>query len=452
MGEQMKKNNILITFVIYTLFMFSNLIAKADTTRWPVPDWETSENLPQMDSKQCQSFKQYSVESKNIKTDGLLIIKNGLIQYENYSSAYDMNKPHALWSISKTITGALLGIADRDGRINLNQKLFNFYPKENMDKNYKKISINNLLYLDTGFIWDEESLDVSVNPVVAMLYGEGHKNMTNYAIKMQIIKEGPAFKWNYSTGTPTITMGVLHQIYGDQLYEDMPWRNLFNPLGIKTAVFERDLSGTYIGGAGVFATPRDIAKVGYLYLNQGKWNGEVIIPPDWIKKMLTPSPGYVSPGTVVTNISETGVYGGSIWLNRKAKEGFGKPYPNSPEDMFLAVGFMGQYLIMLPTQKMIIVRTGHDFQFNNKVDDFVSHAIACFHDPKYTIPNEKPRKKLPVNKIGDIIRGVKNAIEANTLQGSIAKSICSCHLVSEIDIPTCLKHNDLTLSKIFTKI
>ncbi|MDD4976542.1 MAG: serine hydrolase [Bacteriovorax sp.] len=453
----MQINKVMMLFIIYLFILFQNSNVSAEVTRWPVPDWETADNSSKMLSPQCQKFKEVSLNSKDVKTDGLLVIKDGLVQFEFYDSKNSINKPHALWSVTKTITAALLGIAERDGRINLDQKLYEYYPIIKKDtiynNNYKKISIKNLLYLDAGFIWNEASQDVSANPVIGMLYGTGHRDMATFAAKIKMIKKGPSYKWNYSTGIPTITMGVLKKIYGNESYEELPWRNLFNPLGITTAIFERDSSGTFIGGAGSFATLRDLAKIGYLYLNGGQWNGEVILTPEWIQKMLTPSPGYVSPGTVITDISDEGVYGGSIWLNRKIKDGFGKPYPYSPEDMYLAVGLLGQLIIMLPTQKMIIVRTGYGFGFNSKIDKFVSSAISCFHDPKYPLGKEiPPLKNPPKLGLGKIIMNVKNSVEANTLQGSIAKTVCSCHLVSGLDIPTCLERNDFTLSKLLTKL
>ncbi|MGZ3790283.1 MAG: serine hydrolase domain-containing protein [Bacteriovorax sp.] len=443
----MKKTKAYLYFIL-VFFNISN--ALANTTRWPIPDWEVADNASLMEQKTCKDFQDFSTRSSDFLTDDLLVIKDGQIVFEYYDSQYNANKPHALWSVSKTITGALLGTAVRDGRIGLNQSLHNFYPQENADENYRKIMIQNLLYLDTGYIWDESKLDILENPVLGMLFGKGHMDMARYAVTKKIIKEGPSYKWNYSTGTPTITMGVLKKIYGSE-YDDFPWRNLFNPLGMKNVAFERDGSGTFIGGASAFTTPRDLAKIGYLYLNNGIWNGEVLLPMEWIKLMLTPSPGYVSPGTVITNITEDGVYGGSIWLNREVKKGLGKPYPHSPEDMYLAIGFMGQYLIMLPSQKMIIVRMGHDRSANSKLDAFVSKAIACFYDPNYKVGEKLPKNPVQI-KIGNIIKNIKNAVQANALQASIAKTICSCHLISDIDINTCLDRYNFSLSSLLTKI
>lgn len=440
----------MMKIVVISLFSFIN-IASANTTLWPLPDWETSPKSNEIiKSHQCQKFINFATKSNQLKTDGLLVIKNGLIQYEFYDSKNNLNIAHPLWSISKTITATILGIATTDGRIALDQKLELFYPRPESSDAYKRISIKNLLYLDTGFIWDEAILDASLNPLIKMLYGQGHKDMAQFAASRNIIKEGPSYMWNYSTGGPTITMGILKKIYGDE-YSTMPWRNLFNPLNMKNIIFERDLSGTFVGGSSVYASVRDLAKIGYLLLNNGVWNDEQILPQDWVKTMLTPSPGYLSEGTIINNITDDGVYAGSLWLNSALKKGFGKPYPYSPADMFLSIGYNGQLLIMLPSQNMIIVRTGHDKEYNSNVDKFVSLAISCFHNSNYKIGT---KIKIPKHKMNfrQLILNVKNIIQAKTLQGSLAKIICSCHFVTGLDIPTCIKRNHFRYSELFTRM
>ncbi|MFA6238571.1 MAG: serine hydrolase [Bacteriovorax sp.] len=422
----------------------------SEQVRWPVPDWENFDNTERLKTKECRNFLDFAVNGDNFLTDGLIIIKDGMVHYEFYDSKHGPNTPHVMWSVSKTITAALLGIAENEGRINLDSELRNYYPKPDADENYQKITIKNLLYMDTGFYWDEDEVKIDRNPMVKMLYGTGHKDMAEFASSRKIIKEGPSYKWNYSTGIPTITMGVLKKVYGQEDIE-MPWRNLFNPLGMKSAVFERDQSGTFIGGSSFFVTPRDLAKLGYLYLNNGHWNGEILLPPEWIKKMLTPSPGYLSSGTIITDVVKDGVYGGSIWLNKETKKGKGRQFPNVPEDMYLALGFNGQLLIVIPSLKMIIVRTGHDLEFRSKLNEFMSRAIQCFEDPNHKIGSSGPTKTIKMG-LGTLIKNVKNGIEANTLQASIAKTICSCHFISGIDIPSCVKRNNFTMSKLFTKI
>jgi CubicO group peptidase (beta-lactamase class C family) len=418
--------------------------------RWPVPDWESAVNQSQLKTPQCEEFVDFATHTKKVVTDSLLVIKDGQIKYEYYDGTNGVEKPHILWSVSKTLTGVLLGTAVRDGRINLNQAVSDYFPSANPNRNYPNIELKNLLYLDAGYIWHEGLIDASENPVVSMLYGPGHTDMAAYAASRRMITQGPGYRWNYSTGLPTLTMGVLKKVYGDE-YDTMPWRNLFNPLGIKSASFERDSSGTFIGGANAYATSRDLAKIGYMFLHNGEWNGQMILPPEWMNVMLTPSPGYVSPGTIIEDVQDTGVYGGSLWLNKEVKKGQGKPYPYSPENMFAGIGYMGQLLIVLPTQNMVIVRTGYDHSFNDKIDAFVTRALSCFHDPKTKLAPvpEKHRDHISISKI---FKNIRNIVEAKTLQSSIAKIVCSCHLVSGVDINTCLKRHDFGVTKHITKI
>lgn len=431
--------------------MTTGQLNATEATRWPMPDWETFDNKEKMKTAACQNFKKMATATDTFLTDGLVIIKDGRVHFEYYDSKHGPNTPHALWSVTKTITGALLGITERDGRINSDHSLSDFFPDSNNDPNYQKITMNHLLYMDAGFVWDEDVKEVNQNPLIKMLYGKGHEDMVEFALSRKLIKEGPAYKWNYSTGIPTITMGVLKKIYGAD-DETMPWRNLFHPLGMKSAVFEKDNNGNFIGGSSFFASPRDLAKLGYLYLNNGFWNGEVLLPKEWITKMLTPSPGYLSPGTVIKDITKEGVYGGSLWLNRVLKKTQGKPYPNAPEDMYLAIGFNGQFLVVIPSLKMILARTGHDKEFHSKMNEFISRAIQCFHDPSHVVGKSSPAKNPITMGLGQLIKNVKNSIEANTLQATLAKTICSCHYVSNLDIPACVKRNHFSLSRLLTKI
>lgn len=449
MQKKMLALLIIIQFILSSL-LFGGAFGN-EPTKWPVPDWETKDNDQRMKTRECINFKNFAVNNKKFQTDGLIVIKDGMVHYEYYDPTYDPETPHDMYSVSKTITGALLGMAERDGRISLDDKLSEYYPKKEADQNYEKITMKNLLYMDAGLIWDEAVKRADKNSIIKAYYGPGYADMASYVARGPRIPQGPGYKWTYSTGIPTVIMGVLKQIYGPQ-DTDMPWRNLFNPLGMKNTVFERDLSGTFVGGFAVFSTPRDLAKLGYLYLNNGYWNGEVLLPPEWIKKMLTISPGYLSPGTIVDDVEKVGVYGGSIWLNRQTPKAQGKPFPNVPEDMYMALGFMGQLLIMIPSLNIIIVRTGYDQEIHSKLNEFMSRAIQCFHDPSHVVGISKPAKNPATMGLFSLIKNIKSAIDANTLQSSMAKIICSCHFVTAQSIPVCLKRNNLTLSKLLTKI
>jgi CubicO group peptidase (beta-lactamase class C family) len=443
---------IILSFFLFSQNTYSDVIDNAGV-RWPVPSWSIAQNKKErMSSKQCQDFIKFSTNSNHFLTEGLVVIKDGEIQFEHYDSKHNANTPHILWSVTKTITGALLGIAVRDGKISLDQGLNEFYPRPRAGNNYQKIKIENLFYLDTGFIWNEYySGDASKSPVLNMLYYLGHKDIANYATDQQIISQGPGYKFNYSTGTPAITMGVLKKVYGDD-YDQMPWTSLFKPLGMTNVRFERDHKGVFNGGSSGYATPREMAKLGYLYLNNGMWNGEEILPLSWIEKTTQVSPGYLSNGTVIRNITDDGVYGGSIWLNRPVKKGFGKPYPASPENMLLAMGHYGQILTILPTQKMVIARTGYDQEYNSKLDEFVSRAIACFDDPTYPIGKNIPPPDYTKITWPAIYKTLKSGLRTNVLFAAVAKTVCSCHFISGIDVDTCVDRSNVPLITKLAKI
>ncbi len=418
--------------------------------RWPIPEWNISlAKNDQMQTQQCQNFTKFSTNSKKFLTEGLVIIKDGSLVFEYYDSYYTHRTPHILWSVSKTITGALLGQAVEDKRISLDDKLNDFYPRP--DATYQDIQIKNLFYLDTGFIWDEfYSGDVKKSPVLNMLYGDGHRDIAEYASSKKVIEKGPGYKWNYTTGTPAITMGVLKQVYGQE-YDEMPWKNFFDRIGMSNVHFERDPVGVFNGGSSAFATPRDMARIGYLYLNNGLWNGEEILSKDWIYKTMQVSPGYESAGTVIRDITDDGVYGGSVWLNKKVKSGFGKPYPTLPDDMYMALGHYGQMVIVLPSQKMVIARTGYDQEYNSKLDEFVSRALSCFYDPNYPIgknipPPEYSRTTLPI-----IFNTLRSGLQTNLIQAAVSKTLCSCHFISGLDLNTCTTRSNIPLAKYLTK-
>ena len=200
--------NILLALFIGT-FSLNALSDITDTagTHWPIPEWGVASLAAEkMNTPKCKNFINFSTKSKKFLTEGLVVIKDGVLQYESYDSHYGIDIPHALWSVSKTITGSLLGITVDDGKISLEQNLNEFYPKPNGSSQYQNIKVKNLFYLDTGFIWEEfYSGDITNSAVLNMLYGTGHKDMANFVSSKEIIPEGPGFRFNYSTGTPTIT-------------------------------------------------------------------------------------------------------------------------------------------------------------------------------------------------------------------------------------------------------
>jgi CubicO group peptidase (beta-lactamase class C family) len=181
--------------------------------------------------------------------------------------------------------------------------------------------------------------------------------------RMQIDKPlvgDPDSTWNYSSGTTNLLAGPLlkDQFSSHQEYLDFWYRELLDKIGMHSALIETDLSGSFVGSSYGWANTRDWARFGLLYLKQGNWNGEQIIDSSWVDYVSTP-----------TRTSD-GRYGAQFWLNA------GGHYPDAPRDLFSANGYQGQYVFIIPSKNLVIVRTGlmeePEFDVNGLLRDIVS--------------------------------------------------------------------------------
>ncbi len=256
------------------------------------------------------------------------------------------------WSITKSITSAILGILEKQGKISLNQdSLFEEW------KNDKRaaITLDNLLQMNSGLEWEEDYTTLS--DVNRMLFME--KNMPEVQLKKPLTGK-PNESWNYSSGTTNLLSWFIRkQFSSHQEYLDFWYQELIDKIGMNSMTIETDLNGNYIGSSYAWATARDWAKFGLLYLNKGKWKNEQILNESWVDYSAKP-----------TNTSK-GEYGAHFWLNAEGK------YPNVPRDMFSCNGFQGQYIFIIPSKEMVIVRFGltEDPQFN--IDTFIKEILAA---------------------------------------------------------------------------
>ncbi len=191
-----------------------------------------------------------------------------------------------------------------------------------------------------------------------MLYLTGDKS--SYAID----KPGTATSgtnWVYSSGTSNILQAVIKNQFIDQkTYWEFPYKELFWEIGMYNTVMEPDGSGTYVGSSYTWATPRDWARFGLLYLNGGIWNREQIIPEDWVSYTLEESP------------TSEGAYGAQIWLN------LSKGVANAPEDMFTLRGFQGQRVYVIPSMSLVVVRLGISEKGTFDFNDFLGNILKAF--------------------------------------------------------------------------
>lgn len=332
---------------------------------WPTEAWSRrSLTEAGIDPAEFQKGVDYAFSSTGneedragIRTDGLVVIHKGYLVFEQYARGYNADKRHMAWSVTKSITSALIGIAVGDRLLAVDEPAARYYPPLNHDQ-HEQITIAQLLRMSSGLAW-EEGYEASPlrSSVLAMLYTAGRVDMAAFAASQPVV-HAPDTYWQYSSGTTNILCAMLKNILGEKAYTNWPWERLFNPIGMRSAVLERDQSGTFVGSSYLHATLQDLARFGYLYLRKGRWSDQQLIPEqyvDWSREM---APALST--TPAGKLQSDDRYGAMWWLNAGISESAPKAWKDVPDDAYAAEGHWGQYIIVLPSQDLVIVRTGDD--------------------------------------------------------------------------------------------
>ncbi|WP_024647275.1 serine hydrolase domain-containing protein [Pseudomonas syringae] len=324
--------------------------AAAET--WPAEQWP-SRSVPRssaIEELETYAFPPRDEETrKGIRTDALLVIRDGEVVYERYAGVTTAQTPHLTWSISKSIMATVLGVAFTEGRFQLNDPVARFYAPFQA---HPDITLKDLMHWASGLDWQEDYEYAPLNSsVVAMLYTRGRDDMARFTADHAAARPGGK-AYLYSSGDSTVLAAALKTMVGQQAYADYPWTALFDPLGIQGAVWETDGSGTFVGSSYAYLTARDLARIGLLMQRGGQWQGRQLLNQEWMNFVLTPFAGEQVDATVE-------VPGGQWWLNHTADGGKG-PWPDAPANTFAALGHWGQALYVIPDEKLVIVRYADD--------------------------------------------------------------------------------------------
>ncbi len=226
----------------------------------------------------------------------------------------------------------------------------------------QRITIKHLLQQTTGLDFIENYNKPS--NVTKMLFSKG--DMAAYTAGLPL-KYKPGTVFNYSSGNTNILSSIIRHTVGEHNYASFPFKELFYKINAYSFLLEPDASGTYIGSSYSYATARDFARFGLLYYNNGIWNGEQILPQNWVKESIQPS-----------NADKRKHYGYQFWLNGyDEKDSAKRWYPDVPADMFFADGYGGQDVYIIPSEKLVIVRLGLYAINENK---FLKEVIQSMHN------------------------------------------------------------------------
>jgi CubicO group peptidase (beta-lactamase class C family) len=315
-------------------------------------------------------------ERKGYRTDGLLVIHRGVVTYERYGRGFGPDTPHLAWSVSKSVTQALVGAAVARGALSVDDSLCKHLP--GAPPRHCGITVRHLMEAASGLDWREsyEGLGLQTSSVLAMLYGEGHRDMAAFVLSHEA-RAAPGTRWNYSSGDAVLLAAVVDgAMKAAGAGDDWPAELLFRPLGMRSATLERDATGTPIGSSYVYATPRDLARVGWLFAQRGCWQGRPVLPGGWVEEATQVAGAFRRPGGAQRRGG--GACGWDLWLNRPVPElGWPAPWPGAFEDVYAARGHWGQEIVVVPSLEMVIVRTADDRQGKLGLGRLVELAMAA---------------------------------------------------------------------------
>lgn len=404
--------------------------------------------LANSDIKKLESYLFPDSESY-IKTQAFIVYKNNELIYEKYAPPYNKNSKFLSWSMAKTVSALLISIAEQENILKRSDTLGTFIP--NLPPLKSSIKIQDLMRMSSGIKFTELYFgSIWKYDVHSMLFKNGTKDVGRYVLQLPMSYK-PGERFYYSSGDSNLLMYILKKKLNQNEYDNFPFDKLFSPLGISSATFEQDESGTFLGSSFLYLSANDFAKLGELFLNKGIVNKKQIIKSEFLEFMATLTPSF----SHTDNIDPINGYGAHLWINYTLdKQGNKKPvYPSLPLDTIFYQGIKGQIIGIIPSEKIIFVRLALDDDPGIHKDYYFSLMMnilkPTFHKPiTYdNIPIRQKKEKddidspvLEAGKVDEDIginRGIFSFIELGNK--FTARMICSCHFVQGLDLNFCEK-------------
>ena len=346
--------------------------AKAIPTPWKIsPD--ASDTPPRINRKELEAAISEAFHDSQAsapkRTRAIVVVQDGWVIAERYAPGITPVMPLIGWSMTKSITHALIGIAVKNGQLRLNAPLS--LPEWSNDYDARqKITLDHLLRMNSGLNFDERTRSLD-SDVVQMLTQEA--NTATFATG-QPLTGRMGRDWSYSSGTTNIiSRGLRLAINNDPIYWSYPYEELFKPIGMESAYLETDASGNFVASSLGWASARDWARFGLLYLNQGAWNDQQILPKSWVQHAVTASKGSKKR------------YGAHWWLSSKRRR------PDLPRNSYSAEGYEGQLILVVPSFKTVIVRLGQTPKRGSFNPNKFGASILSTLNPQMELqPNKTP--------------------------------------------------------------
>jgi len=342
---------------------------------WPTRQWQTSTPEEQgMESAALAGLLDFGATRS---LDSLLLVRHGRVVLDAYYAPYTANIPHRINSATKAVVGTLVAIAQKDGLLDgFDHPLLDFFADRNvadLDDRKKAITVQHLLDMTSGINW-QEPLDGRPDSMIEM---SRQQDWTKFVLDRPLA-HAPGDAFNYNSGGTHVLSALIAKLTGMSAW-DYAKAKLFGPLGIDTSDWWHDPQGVSIGGFGLALLPRDMAKIGYLYLRSGQWEDKALLSPAWIDK--------VNHATVNMNMPRSPDlrYSNLFWA--------------LPErHVYMADGYHCQLIMVLPRLDIVAVTTARDFCPLGKLTDLIAGAVKS----ETALAADPAGANLLANKIHEI--------------------------------------------------
>ena len=319
------------------------------TIAWPDGDLIADRSLPAgVDEAALQAASEWAFdrESPEQVTLSLLVVHNGRIIHERYAPGVDMSTRTRTWSTAKSIAVTLFGMLVDQGRMKLDEPLgFRWFPRASSRESDPRnaITLRHVLNMSSGlYPVDNAGLEYATGSGLA--YWAGASSVRG-ARHRALVRE-PGTIWDYENYDTLLAVYAMKLAIGDdQAYLEFPRRALLDKIGMRNTLVSTDRFGDFILSSQVYTNARDLARFGMLYLQNGVWNGERLLSEDWIDFVRTPAPATAERGNQ---------YGGQWWLVPDDRD-------DAPKDAYSTRGNRGQYVVVVPSHDLLIVRRGLDY-------------------------------------------------------------------------------------------
>ncbi len=340
---------------------------------WPDGEMVDTEHLPPaVERKKLDYAMEWAFQEPDSRhprrTRALVVVYDGQIVAERYAPGFTAKMPLPGWSMTKSVFAALAGILIDKGKLSLESKDLLPIWRTGQDRR-RTITLDELLHMSSGLAF-QENYSSPLSDVAVMLFGT--RDAALFAADKPLVSD-PGVKWQYSSGTTNIISRVMRNTFGKAQtdYLQFPRRALFDRIGMQSAVVEPDASGTLTGCSFMYATARDWARFGLLCLRDGMWGTNQVLPKGWMQYCTTPAPA-----------SDGERYGAHFWLCVPSDFRRGqKPDVHIPGDAYHAVGYDGQFVSIIPSRKLVVVRLGLTRTLGWDQEELIRLILGAIREP-----------------------------------------------------------------------